>query len=239
MFVLSIPFYLLGVVTRGLLSAPLPPSAIMVICPLIAAAWLCRRSVGGPGLARELHRRTGPRSPGWLAVALGLYPVVMLASYVLQRASGQHLPVPALTLGGLLLAVALYTVGALCEEIGWMGVALPGLEKRLSPLAAGLLLGVVWWLWHVIPHLVAGKAVGWILWQGVVTVMSRVLMVWLDHRAHRWLATSVAFHVMMNVTWTAFPVNGSLYDPRVTGLVLVATVAVVLVVDRRWWRQAR
>jgi hypothetical protein len=34
---------------------------------------------------------------------------------------------------------------------------------------------------------------------------------------------------MMNLTWQLFPINGSYYDPRVTGLI-TAIVAVVVVI---------
>jgi len=39
--------------------------------------------------------------------------------------------------------------GPLGEEIGWRGVLLPQLMQRVSPLAASLVVGVVWYAWHV------------------------------------------------------------------------------------------
>jgi hypothetical protein len=38
------------------------------------------------------------------------------------------------------------------------------------------------------------------------------------------------YHAMINLTWQLFPVNGSCYDARVTGLItaLVAIVVVIL-----------
>ena len=59
------------------------------------------------------------------------------------------------------LVAAFFNQGALLEELGWRGFALPVLIRRLgSPLAATLILGVAWALWHMpreVPTLLAGE----------------------------------------------------------------------------------
>ena len=44
---------------------------------------------------------------------------------------------------------ALLIGGPLFEEIGWRGFALPRLEQRYGPMAASLLLGIIWAFWHM------------------------------------------------------------------------------------------
>jgi len=39
--------------------------------------------------------------------------------------------------------------GALGEELGWRGYALNILQKKYIPLTAGLIVGVIWGLWHL------------------------------------------------------------------------------------------
>jgi membrane protease YdiL (CAAX protease family) len=39
--------------------------------------------------------------------------------------------------------------GPVGEEIGWRGILLPELSRRMSPLAAAGIVGVVWYVWHV------------------------------------------------------------------------------------------
>ena len=47
------------------------------------------------------------------------------------------------------LFVALFlNVGAVSEESGWRGFAQPILQDRRTPLAAALIVGVLWGLWH-------------------------------------------------------------------------------------------
>ena len=40
-------------------------------------------------------------------------------------------------------------VGALGEETGWRGYALPQLQRRFSPLASSLILALLWFGWHL------------------------------------------------------------------------------------------
>lgn len=35
------------------------------------------------------------------------------------------------------------------EEIGWRGMALPLLQRRMAPFWSGLILGVIWGVWHL------------------------------------------------------------------------------------------
>lgn len=62
---------------------------------------------------------------------------------------------PSLVLS--LLTAAFLDQGALGEELGWRGYAQPELQGGLaSPLAAAVLIGVAWGLWHVPRDVFAG-----------------------------------------------------------------------------------
>jgi len=47
-----------------------------------------------------------------------------------------------------LLASIFLDVGGVTEETGWRGFALPLLQERVTPLAANLVVGVLWRVWH-------------------------------------------------------------------------------------------
>ena len=59
-----------------------------------------------------------------------------------------------LTLIGIFVYQLLIVWG---EEIGWRGYALPRLQKKLHPLLASLVLGILWGIWHLPYFLIEGS----------------------------------------------------------------------------------
>ena len=42
------------------------------------------------------------------------------------------------------------------EEFGWRGLALPLMQRRLAPIWAGLILGLIWGVWHLPAFFLSG-----------------------------------------------------------------------------------
>lgn len=57
-------------------------------------------------------------------------------------------PVLSLAFPLALLASVFLDVGGVTEETGWRGFALPLLQERTTPLAASLIVGALWGIWH-------------------------------------------------------------------------------------------
>ena len=88
-------------------------------------------------------------------VAIGLPLAVVLLTVGLNVALGASTPSPVLS-GSVTTVLIVFAVrllnpgdGALGEEPGWRGFALPGLQRTLSPLVSTLILGVLVTGWHV------------------------------------------------------------------------------------------
>jgi hypothetical protein len=58
-------------------------------------------------------------------------------------------------------------------------------------------------------------------------------MVWLYNSLGKSLLAVSLFHMMQNVTWQLFPVQGSFYDPAVTGVLMAAIAIGLAIIFRR------
>jgi uncharacterized protein len=67
----------------------------------------------------------------------------------------------------------------------------------------------------------------WIAWWSLWTVAARVIMVWLYNRTGGSVLAVTLDHASSNVCWQLFPIHGSYFDPRLTGLITVAVAVVI------------
>jgi uncharacterized protein len=130
---------------------------VAVYGPSIAGVTLVVHAYGLAGLASFLRRVTLWRMPKrwWAFLLLGIPALTYLAS-----ALSGHLtdPFPFSPWHLALPAIATRLVTGPVEELGWRGVALPLLQRRVTPLWAGLILGVIWGLWHLPAFAIGGTA---------------------------------------------------------------------------------
>ena len=232
-FALSIPFWVAGALTSLQLLPGLPVSALGVVCMVGAAAILVYRENGRAGVTELLKRSFDfkrVKAKIWYVPIILLMPCIMVLSYGAMRLMGVHLPDPQFSAVPTLVLFVVFFIAAVGEELGWSGYAIDPLQDRFGALGGALLLGVVWAILHFIPLLEAQRSPIFIAWRSLGTVASRVIITWLYNNTGRSVFVAVLFHTMLNLTWQLFPINGSYYDPRVTGLIIAAVAVVVVIV---------
>lgn len=176
-----------------------PLIILMVYSPGLAGLFLVWRSSGLKGLASFLRRLTLWRAPlrWWLFLVLGV-PAVVYTGAAIKGAAGDALPFSSLSQALLALATALF-LGPI-EEFGWRGLALPLLQRRFAPFWAGLLLGLIWALWHL-PALVMGSGMPQSSWSiapfllGIVAIS--VILTPFFNAAQGSLLVAVLYHFQM------------------------------------------
>lgn len=232
-FALSVPFWILGATAGELtksLPIKLPISALMAVCPALAALLLVAKESklrGAQELLKQVFDGRKVSDKRWFLLIVFLMPVVMLVAHGLMQLAGPPLPEAHASLLAVLLFCFVFFVGAIGEEVGWTGYVLAPLQHRWGVLGASIILGLVWAIWHIIPYAQALHPPSWIAWQCISTVLLRIIMVWLYNHSGRSLLAMVLFHAMINVSTFLFPTYGSPYNPLVGAGILMAAVVVV------------
>jgi membrane protease YdiL (CAAX protease family) len=165
----------------GKVSVTNPLFILAVYAPTISAIVVTSFIDGASGirrlLARFLRWRIGIR--WYLAILVGI-PMLSVIAVLLNAAFTRtplsidhwyqlfllgptgHWIVDAAAAGGLwsvvrvLLGSFFADPGPLGEELGWRGFALPRLLKDRSALSAGIILGIIWGVWHLPAFLIGG-----------------------------------------------------------------------------------
>jgi len=113
-----------------------------------------RNGMFGQSPLGRVHSRYLSRLPLWrvpvgwyLLLILGIPAVYYLAALVTGTLTREALAQPPLR--ELLPLVAFMLILGPMEELGWRGYATPVLQRAMAPIWAGLLVGIVWALWHV------------------------------------------------------------------------------------------
>ncbi|WP_441000138.1 CPBP family intramembrane glutamic endopeptidase [Fodinibius sp. SL11] len=124
--------------------------------PAIAALTIVLYKTGLKGTKRFLSRLLMWRAPAvWY---LFLILVVPAPFYIGAAIKGLPLTemFPVSSLGAYLVTLFLFAIKGPVEEIGWRGFALPLLQRKMSPLWAALLIGIIWGFWHLPAFLLSG-----------------------------------------------------------------------------------
>lgn len=235
-FVLSVPFWAAGLWVRRPILPGLPVSALAVVCPVTAAAIFAWRRAGARAVSALLRRSwdlSRVPSARWFPVALLLFPAVhVLANLLGQRLRGPLPPVQTSVPEVVLLSLV-FLVAAEAEELGWSAHAVEALRRGHGPVQVGLIVGVVWAVWHAVPLVEANRSAGWIAAWAAGTVAQRMLLVWIYERAGRSVLLVSIAHASSNVAWQLSAEHGARFDPVIHALLVALLAAVVAWTWRR------
>jgi membrane protease YdiL (CAAX protease family) len=239
----------LGATGAGLLPVDLPAPATGLLLaagilagPTLAAVIMTAATEGRTGVHRLLGRlvlwRVGLR---WYLFALLGVPLIMLLGFLVYAMAPPDLgaldgPAYALTyLLGFVLTMILG--GPLLEEIGWRGFALPHLQRRHGPLAASLILGVLWAFWHLPQFLVpawaassGGGGLSGIVLFVLAAVAFSVVLSWVFNNTRASLLLAVLVHTSIDAfsatMGTVYPAAAASAWPMIIGFGVAAVVLI-------------
>lgn len=126
-----------------------------------------------------------------------------------------------------------FFIGGIGEEIGWTGYVTDPLQERWNALKAGIILGIIWSVWHITPWLQAHYTPIWVAGQFGTSVVLRVLIVWIYNNTGRSVFAAILFHAISNLGRAVFPAD-QVYNPLVDypGIhySIIAITAVIVVI---------
>jgi membrane protease YdiL (CAAX protease family) len=221
----------------------MPRMEFLSVGPLAAAVIVIALAEGRPGF-RAWGRRLVRWRVGWVwyAVAI-LLPVVfvLVTGFITMALGAAARGLAQLTWTGLLTVFAVRLVnpldGALGEEPGFRGYALPLLQATRPPLLSAAILGVLVTLWHLPLVLFIGLSP-----IGLPTTFAiTFLYVWLFNRTGGSVLLTLLFHNSQG-TFTVgsfgFTAANAGRAELIYFLVVVLAVLATVVLDRRAWRKA-
>ncbi len=235
-------------IIAGLLGASIwqPPGVFFFILGgmgvLLGGIVMTRVVRGADGL-RDLGRRIVDtrRIPGrWWAVVLLFFPVLTLLAGTLSAAFGDA---QAFDFAGALQRVLdpvglagmigfTLVVGPLPEEIGWRGYLLDHLQTRWPALAAGLVVGLLNWMWHAPLFSLPGYADAFraippgMLQMLFVVVPAVLLYTWVYNNTQRSVLAAILFHFGGNFWGEFLGLSG---QGQIIRMVLVIMAAALIV----------
>lgn len=132
-----------------------PLVILAVYSPGLAGVFLVWWHHGLKGLGSFFRRLLLWRAPTtwWLFLILGIPAVVYTGATIKGTISD---PFPFSSWSQVLPTLVLALFLGPIEEFGWRGLALPLLQRRFAPFWAGLILGVLWAVWHIPSVLMSG-----------------------------------------------------------------------------------
>ncbi|WP_326954306.1 CPBP family intramembrane glutamic endopeptidase [Amycolatopsis sp. NBC_01286] len=249
-FTTSWAFWLVAILLGG------PPTSSPTVVPYLlggfgpvfgAIAVRVRRARRGePAPAHAVGSRPGVRW-FWILPLLVLASATVVAAVLLadvlggpplSLTAGQHL---VTTAGGpVAFVISMLIGGPLAEEPGWRGTAYPRLRASMTRLQAGLLLGVIWAVWHLPLFFITGTiqaSFGLFSLSGLLFILGVIPMGLLTVFAYErgGVPASIAVHFGVNTTIALLTVNA----PLAQAIVLVVQAVVALALLGRGPRPAR
>lgn len=228
--VLSVPFYYWGY-AHPVAGLPfgLPISFLMILVPFTLAlivTWKSNGAAGVTALFKRILDFQNVRLWPLVFTILGLPAITCVSYWVLRAVS--VIPVPVLfPYNQIPLMVVLYFLGAIPEEVAWTLTLTEPLTKSYGPIGAGILIGGVWAIWHVIPWSWT-HTLTWILGYALLDILMRTGMVHAYLHGGKSLFLALVLHMQINVCTTFV---GPLFNPwlvaigmLIIDLVIIATI---------------
>ena len=124
----------------------------------------------------------------------------------------------------------MFFLGAIIEELAWTTYATPVLQKSYGILKTGLIIGLVWGLWHLVPYIMQGRDIWSIFFLVTNSVAFRIIMGYLYNYSNGATISALFFHTMINLVPELLPGGYKAFDFSTLAILLWLSVIVCYIV---------
>ena len=174
----------------------------------------------------------------WLLIAAVLPLFFAVAGALINLGLGQDMfqtvTIASITSLILLIPNMFLFGGPSGEEPGWRGFATPQMQKYYNPLVVGLIIGLIWTIWHL-PLYLTGAYPGGIEAAAVRFIWNTalgVLFAWVFNQSGGNLLAALTLHTSNNIVANLFPATNYYMM-----WVVMITFTVIVVVATKFWRK--
>lgn len=236
LYSLSAPFWLSQLfIDKTNLPLNIPITDIgAAFTPLVAACILSYKENKITGVKKLLLRIVDFKKltlSWWLVIVL-LPMLIFVSIYFFLKTNYYSITdkwtIPIYSIPLLLL---FFYLGAIGEEVGYMGYAVDKLQNKYTAFWTSIIIGVPWIIWHYPSILQQGRSLNFIFWGTLGTIAFRTIYVWLYNNTNRSLSACIFLHCLYNTGRVIFPndkLNNPLVDyPNIHYGVLIALALII------------
>jgi len=220
-------------------------SIISVFGPLASAFILTYVNQGKDGIRRLLKRGVNRRfGKKWLIPIFLLFPAIN-GSAVLVATLTEAITIDmtwasnmlSVIIGDLVMFI-LFCIWAAGEEFGWRGYALDRLQGRFNAIISSIVLGIIWWAWHIPALGFQSSTLGTQpinVWVFLVIILEfAVLLTWIYNNTNGSILAVILFHAMFNMaSYATIPIANqipTLSIPNYYSLIVILTIVIAVTI---------
>ncbi len=224
-----------------------PITSLIFIIPIIIASFIASFLISSmfssnSGILDLLKSIKGVKGKNYFLLIAFFLPILFeIVAVLISLILGANL----YSFGEFFLTIAIYPLifsylfffgGPLNEEIGWRGFATPRLQEKYSPLITGLIIGVIWSVWHTPLHFngfYAGGLQGFLL-RFIYNIPFGIIFTWYYNKSQANLLGAIILHFSIN---TYFGTWASLYIPNAyiyTLLIYILFTIFIIIYEKMW-----
>lgn len=230
----------------GLISLVLYPTIfilaiiILIVASIIASFLISGLYSSNSGISKLLKTIKGVKNNNiYLIIALCIPLFANLGGVFIYVILGGFIPPTTNIFLLFLLFTAVFPYvfffgGPLNEEIGWRGFATPRMLEKYSPLITGLIIGVIWSIWHAPLHFngLYGNGLLGFLMRFIYNIPFGIMFTWYFIKSQNNLLGAIILHASVNVyaSFALLSLNVSIFN----SLIYIIFTVIIIVHGKMW-----